>query len=404
MTTMPKASRKYDVGGVLLDRPFRIRRLGHFGYDVADLDACLHFYRDLLGFRVSDFLPGTYAFTRYGSDHHAMVLFNKDVSHERAKSGPMAHHFRAENTINQITWQLQSRREVVDATEYFRDLDLDIRTEGRAGGRGPGSNFHLYVYDPDQQINELYYGIEQIGWDGFSKPVEMRPPGEAEAVPGPHISEWQEVTDALARNGIPSTGYRHTEPAAATYEVDGVLIQQPFKIVRIGPVHLFTESVDASTAYYRDVLGFTITEEVSWQGERCIYLRCNTEHHSLGLFPVELRNTLGLSAHTSSMALGLQVANYRQLRDAVAFLRKNGVRVETDVIPTNLYPGIDYAAFAFDPDGHCLMLYYYMEQVGWDGQPRSAASRRAVDSNNWPDRLEPASDTYTGETLLGPWA
>ena len=26
------ATRKFDVGGVLLDRPFRISRLGHFGY------------------------------------------------------------------------------------------------------------------------------------------------------------------------------------------------------------------------------------------------------------------------------------------------------------------------------------------------------------------------------------
>ena len=38
------AGRRYDVGGVLLDRPFRIRRLGHFGYNVDDIAACLEFY------------------------------------------------------------------------------------------------------------------------------------------------------------------------------------------------------------------------------------------------------------------------------------------------------------------------------------------------------------------------
>ena len=26
------STRKFDVGGVMLDRPFRISRLGHFGY------------------------------------------------------------------------------------------------------------------------------------------------------------------------------------------------------------------------------------------------------------------------------------------------------------------------------------------------------------------------------------
>ena len=47
-------------------------------------------------------------------------------------------------------------------------------------------------------------------------------------------------------------------------------------------------------------------------------------------------------------------------------------------IPPELYPGIDYAAFALDPDGHCIQLYYYMEQIGWDGRVRPAAERRKV--------------------------
>jgi glyoxalase/bleomycin resistance protein/dioxygenase superfamily protein len=44
-------NRKYDVGGVLLDRPFKIRRLGHFGYNVENVAGCLEFYCELLGFR-----------------------------------------------------------------------------------------------------------------------------------------------------------------------------------------------------------------------------------------------------------------------------------------------------------------------------------------------------------------
>jgi hypothetical protein len=85
------------------------------------------------------------------------------------------------------------------------------------------------------------------------------------------------------------------------------------------------------------------------------------------------------------------------------FLRDNGVRVETDLVPPELYPGIDYAAYAFDPEGHAIQLYYYMEQVGWEGRPRPAAERRGVDPSNWPDTLEPLADTFKGEPLLGPW-
>ncbi|MBV9119129.1 MAG: VOC family protein, partial [Chloroflexi bacterium] len=54
MATMVK--QQYDVGGVLLDRPFKVRRLGHFGLHLQRLDEGLRFYTDILGFRVSDTL------------------------------------------------------------------------------------------------------------------------------------------------------------------------------------------------------------------------------------------------------------------------------------------------------------------------------------------------------------
>ena len=44
----------YDVGGVLMERPFKIRRLGHFGINVVDMEKGKRFYRDLLGFRIVD--------------------------------------------------------------------------------------------------------------------------------------------------------------------------------------------------------------------------------------------------------------------------------------------------------------------------------------------------------------
>jgi hypothetical protein len=122
------------------------------------------------------------------------------------------------------------------------------------------------------------------------------------------------------------------------------------------------------------------------------------------LFPKSWRKKLGLSETTSNMSFGLQLANYQQLKAAVDFLRANDVRVETDTIPPELHPGIDYAAYAFDPDGHCLELYCYMEQLGWDGRPRPKELRREVDPKSWPEMLEPLSDTYTGEPFIGPWA
>jgi hypothetical protein len=100
------------------------------------------------------------------------------------------------------------------------------------------------------------------------------------------------------------------------------------------------------------------------------------------------------------MSFGVEVGSYSQLREAVAFLKSHGVTF-VDSIPPELYPGIDYSAFALDPDGHCIQLYYYMEQVGWDGRVRPAGQRRRV-SAVWPETLEPLSDTYVDQVFQGP--
>jgi catechol 2,3-dioxygenase-like lactoylglutathione lyase family enzyme len=196
------------------------------------------------------------------------------------------------------------------------------------------------------------------------------------------------------------SGYRYVDNLPATFDVDGILLPRPFKIARLGPVSLFVEDMAAAEAFYRDIMGFIHTEEVTWEGHRCLFLRANTEHHCLALYPIALRDLLGFSPHTTSMALGLQVANYRQLRDAVKFLRDRGIKIVN--VPPELHPGIDYVAHALDPDGHTLQLYYQMEQIGWDGKPRPKGLRPKVKSD-WPDTIEPASDAYMGEPYLGPW-
>ena len=100
------------------------------------------------------------------------------------------------------------------------------------------------------------------------------------------------------------------------------------------------------------------------------------------------------------MSFGLQVGSYRQLREAVAFLKGEGVQIK--YLPPELFPGIDYCAFAIDADGFAFQLYYYMEQVGWDGKPRPANLRPKIDNTRWPDSVAGLSDTFLGEPFLGP--
>jgi catechol 2,3-dioxygenase-like lactoylglutathione lyase family enzyme len=372
---------------------------------VSSFDENYDFYTRLLGFRVSDQFDitqdprfaeelagiedGRSALLTYGSDHHALVLVSKPLEFLLATGVPGT-------TVNQITWQVNSLKEVVDGGEFATEHGAEFV---RGGRELPGSNWSVYFRAPDGHVNELYYGIEQIGWNRKSKPSAMYGLGNDGNVPLPQRPESLEVADAVASGIDIDSGHQAAPPQSATYEVGGVLLERPFKVTRLGPLRFFVPDVDEATAYYRDLLGLTVTEEVAYDGLRCMFLRAGSEHHSIALYPLELRERLGFSSHTQCMSLGLQVGSYAQLRDALHFLRDAGCKIVD--FPAELHPGIDCTVNVLDPDGHCVQLYYYMEQIGWDGQPRPAHLRPKA-SQDWPESVAPQSDTYADSAFQGP--
>lgn len=401
----------YDVGGIKLPRPFRLRRIGHIGINCDRVDAALEFYTKRLGLRISDpinfgqRLPPdqqkqhpyhTGYFLRHGTDHHSFVIFPRSTFEAFGVLRGGRPDSRV--TTNQITWQVGSLRETVEGDIYLREHGTRV---SRVGRDTPGSNWHVYPVGPEGFVNELYYGIEQIGWDGESKPEAMHKIHYMEAPQLPHVSEAAEIAAAVADGVDIASGYRQFETEEERYDVGGVLLGRPFKIVRVGPIRLCLENVDAALPFYRDTLGLTVTEEVVWHGHHCVFLRANTEHHSLALYPKAVRDELGLRKDSKLFSTGFQVADYRQLRDAVTYLRDAGTTIRE--LPLELFPGIDYTAFAIDPDGNAVQLYYYMEQVGWDGRPRPPSARRPVTPGVWPDQLDALDDTFLGEAYLGPW-
>jgi catechol 2,3-dioxygenase-like lactoylglutathione lyase family enzyme len=269
----------------------------------------------------------------------------------------------------------------------------------RGGRDSPGSNWVVYMYDPDGMRTELFYGMEQIGWDRLSKPDAMRYQGTFELPPRPQPSEETELQRAVERGIDLLTGRRSTDVTPDAFDVGGIMLPRPFKVTKVGPAHLFVEHVAASEQFYVEQLGLQRVEEATFRGHRVVFLRHGTDHHSVGLFPIELRSELGLDPRTKLMSFGLQVGSYQQLRDAVAYLRGKGI--DCIDLPPALYPGIDYAAHIIDPDGHCICLYYYMEQVGWDGQPRPK-SKRPPTTTPWPQAVDALSDTYVDQLFQGP--
>lgn len=400
----------YDVGGVLLERPFKVRRIGHFGLNALKMEECLRFYTEDLGYRISDRLdfglraenpadiatfgdPGGY-FMRHGTDHHSFVLFNRRVREHLDK----LRRFKPEVVMNQISWQVGSLEEVVQGSKWQHERGMEIQRSGRDM---PGSNWHTYFYDPDGHTNELYYGMEQIGWDGLSKPFSMHDRGFHSAPQLPQIPEDEEVRASAKRGDDLVSGSALRDALdGEEFVVEGINLPRPFKIVKGGPIDLFVADVDAAKTFYERQIGLCTTEEIVYDGHRCVFLRANTEHHTIGLYPLALRAALPVRQDSTTFAVGFQVGSYRQLCAAKTWLAKRG-RTIVD-LPSRLHPGIDYAFHVLDPDGQASMLYFAMEQIGWDGTPRPESMRAYPEPGAWPEAIAAAPDVYGGETLLGP--
>ena len=407
-TVTETETQTYDVGGVQLARPFQVQRLGHFGFNVAEQEPALVFYSDLLGLAMTDTVdfsrmaastdangrdPDGY-FLRVGPDHHSVVLFprwTRDAAGAPVRDGT--------KWISHIAWQVGTLREVAEGRKWLTEGQVNI---ARPGGRDRrGANWNFTVTDADFISNEIYYGMDQIGWDGVSKPAPICPDGdELPEVDGTADPDFPMARDAIEGGLDLRTGMHQRPFGEPTYDVGGIMLPRPFRIIRNGPIRLFVHDLEDARRFYTDSMGLTVTEEIEWQGHRCVFLRANTEHHTIALYPLALRDELGTRPDSLCMAYGMQLGSYRQLKDAIAFLEANGITIR--YLPPELSPGIDYSVLAIDPEGHAIQLYYYMEQIGWDGKARPASQRRKIDNDNWPATLDALSDSYRGPVFQGP--
>lgn len=389
---------RYDVGGVMLEQPFRIARLGHFGLYMEDIEAASRFFGDVLGFRRTDVLTSPDGsgkvrgyFHGHNTDHHSMAFISADVARSRDD------RYARGITVNQLSFQVGTLEEMIHAYRLFRDSGSTI---WRVGRDRPGSNYAVYFLDPDGHTVELFYGMEQIGWDGRSKPMKTFAHLSRTTEPElPQPSEADELAAVERAGHSLSDGHLARDLLDGRYNVGGVMLPRPFRVVRHGPVSLFVRDYEVSKRFYTQMMGLRLTEETVIDGHRCAFLRAGTEHHTLCLIPLALRSRLGLPERTTAASYGIQVGTYRQLCDAVDFLREQGL--QELALPTELHPGIEYAAHFMGPEGHCLQLYFDMERIGWDGQPRPAHTRRQP-VKPWPRTIEPLSDTYADRIFFGP--
>lgn len=128
--------------------------------------------------------------------------------------------------------------------------------------------------------------------------------------------------------------------------------------VRVGHVHLKVSDLERSIAFYRDVLGFELTQRM---GDSAAFLSAGGYHHHIGLNTWESRG----GGPPPRRATGLYHAAFlypsrAALANALRRLRAAGVSLDgaSD-------HGVSEALYLHDPDGNGLELYRDRPREEW---------------------------------------
>jgi catechol 2,3-dioxygenase len=137
-------------------------RIGHVHLKVADLERAIRFYRDVLGFEVTQRYGRQAAFLSAGGYHHHIGL----NTWESAGGVPPP---EGTTGLYHIAILYPSRAELADALR--RLLSAGIPLEGASDH---GVSEALYLRDPDQNGVELYWDRRQDQWPRNSRgEIEM---------------------------------------------------------------------------------------------------------------------------------------------------------------------------------------------------------------------------------------
>ena len=131
---------------------------------------------------------------------------------------------------------------------------------------------------------------------------------------------------------------------------------------RIGHVHLKVANIERALTFYRDILGFEVTQ---WYGEDAAFLSAGGYHHHIGLNTWMSKNAR--PAPTNSAGLFHLAILYPERRDLAQALRWL-VDAEYPLDGASDH-GVSEALYLRDPDNNGVELYWDRASDDW---PRAA--------------------------------
>lgn len=128
--------------------------------------------------------------------------------------------------------------------------------------------------------------------------------------------------------------------------------------VRIGHVHLKVADLDRALGFYRDVLGFEVTQ---MYGKEAAFLSAGGYHHHIGLNTWESKGGRPPASNTTGLFhLAIVYPTRAELADALRRLMAAGI--ELDGASDH---GVSEALYLRDPDGNGVELYWDRPKDEW---------------------------------------
>lgn len=126
--------------------------IGHVHLKVSDLERALGFYRDVLGFAVTQTLGGRAAFLSAGGYHHHIALNTWE-----SLGGPPPP--RGTTGLYHVAIRFPDRRSLGDALRRVLEAGVPL-----LGASDHGVSEALYLHDPDGNGVELYCDRPEADW------------------------------------------------------------------------------------------------------------------------------------------------------------------------------------------------------------------------------------------------
>ena len=138
--------------------------------------------------------------------------------------------------------------------------------------------------------------------------------------------------------------------------------------VRVGHVHLKVSDLERALGFYRDVLGFEVTQRM---GDSAAFLSAGGYHHHIGLNTWDSAGGSAPAAGTTGLYhLAIVYPTRAKLGDALRRLIE--AHIPLDGAADH---GVSEALYLRDPDGNGVELYWDRPQKDW---PRNATGELAM--------------------------